>query len=45
MIGVDLVLFGREKRAHERKEKEAERKRKHEETAQLSGLSCSIDFM
>lgn len=31
MIGVDMVLYGREKRAQDRSAKERERKRKHEE--------------
>lgn len=31
MIGVDMALFGREKRAQERHDKEVERRRKHEE--------------
>lgn len=31
MIGVDMSLYGREKRAQERKEKEDARKKKHEE--------------
>lgn len=38
MIGVDMITFGRESRARERKEKEDSRKRKHEkEMAQKNG--------
>lgn len=37
MAGVDMNLYGKEKRSMERKEKEAARKRKHDEMSQQSG--------
>lgn len=41
MIGVDMTLYGRERRAQERREKEEARKRKHEE---MSREQCNIFF-
>ncbi|XP_036322143.1 uncharacterized protein LOC118736152 [Rhagoletis pomonella] len=45
MTGVDMVLYGREKRAQERLHKEQERKRKHhEQTSQESAVVNLMDW-